>query len=88
MSVCERRYAATQFALLSAVYRAEPVGGMVWCRGCSRSGSGLPHYFFLTFALGVPAYRCCDACATPASRNEVAGAGGLVSPSHAPSRWR
>ncbi len=55
MSVCERRYAATQFALLSAIYALSR-----WAVGL---GSGIlaerlgfAHYFLLTFALGVPAY--------------------------------
>jgi MFS transporter, PAT family, beta-lactamase induction signal transducer AmpG len=55
MSVCERRYAATQFALLTAVYALSR-----WAVGLS-SGLlaerfGFAHYFLLTFALGVPAY--------------------------------
>jgi MFS transporter, PAT family, beta-lactamase induction signal transducer AmpG len=55
MSVCERRYAATQFALLTAVYALSR-----WAVGLS-SGVlaerlGFAHYFLLTFALGVPAY--------------------------------
>ncbi len=55
MSVCERRYAATQFALLTAVYALSR-----WAVGLS-SGVlaeqlGFAQYFLLTFALGVPAY--------------------------------
>ena len=55
MSVCERRYAATQFALLSAIYALSR-----WAAGLA-SGVlaerlGFAHYFLLTFALGVPAY--------------------------------
>jgi MFS transporter, PAT family, beta-lactamase induction signal transducer AmpG len=55
MSVCERRYAATQFALLTAVYALSR-----WAVGLS-SGLlaerfGFANYFLLTFALGVPAY--------------------------------
>ena len=55
MSVCERRYAATQFAVLTAVYALSR-----WAVGLS-SGLlaeqlGFAHYFLLTFALGVPAY--------------------------------
>jgi len=55
MSVCQRRYAATQFALLTAVYALSR-----WAVGLS-SGLlaerfGFAHYFLLTFALGVPAY--------------------------------
>ena len=55
MSVCERRYAATQFALLTAVYALSR-----WAVGLS-SGLlaerfGFANYFLLTFALGLPAY--------------------------------
>jgi PAT family beta-lactamase induction signal transducer AmpG len=55
MSVCERRYAATQFAVLSAIY-----AGSRWAAGlgsgvlAQRLGYG--RYFLLTFALGLPAY--------------------------------
>jgi PAT family beta-lactamase induction signal transducer AmpG len=55
MSVCERRYAATQFALLSAVFALSrmlvglPSGTMVEHLGYAR-------YFFLTFLMGLPAY--------------------------------
>ncbi len=55
MSVCERRYAATQFALLSAVYALSRWGiGLV--SGVLAERLGFAHYFVLTFALGVPAY--------------------------------
>ncbi|HEY7612642.1 MAG TPA: MFS transporter [Gemmatimonadales bacterium] len=55
MSVCERRYAATQFALLTAIYALSR-----WAAGLA-SGVlaeqlGFAHYFLLTFAMGVPAY--------------------------------
>jgi PAT family beta-lactamase induction signal transducer AmpG len=55
MSVCERRYAATQFALLSAVYALSRWAvGLV--SGVLAEQLGFGHYFLLTFALGVPAY--------------------------------
>lgn len=55
MSVCERRYAATQFALLTAVYALSR-----WAAGLA-SGVlteqlGFSQYFLLTFAMGLPAY--------------------------------
>jgi PAT family beta-lactamase induction signal transducer AmpG len=55
MSVCERRYAATQFALLSAVFALSR-----WAVGLA-SGAlaerfGFGTYFFLTFLIGLPAY--------------------------------
>ena len=55
MSVCEKRYAATQFALLSALLALTR-----WIAG-DLSGSlaerlGYADYFLLTFALGLPAF--------------------------------
>jgi PAT family beta-lactamase induction signal transducer AmpG len=55
MSVCERRYAATQFALLTAVFALSR-----WAAGLA-SGVlaerlGFAPYFFLTFLMGLPAY--------------------------------
>ncbi len=55
MSMCERRYAATQFALLSAIYALSR-----WAAGLA-SGAvaerlGYATYFFVTFLLGLPAY--------------------------------
>jgi PAT family beta-lactamase induction signal transducer AmpG len=55
MSVCERRYAATQFALLTAVYALSRWAvGLV--SGVLAERLGFAHYFLLTFAMGVPAY--------------------------------
>jgi PAT family beta-lactamase induction signal transducer AmpG len=55
MSVCERRYAATQFALLTAVYALSRWAvGLV--SGVLAERFGFSHYFLLTFAMGVPAY--------------------------------
>ena len=55
MSVCERRYAASQFALLTAVYALSrwAVGLL---SGVLAERLGYAHYFLFTFALGVPAY--------------------------------
>jgi PAT family beta-lactamase induction signal transducer AmpG len=55
MSVCERRYAATQFAVLSAIYALSR-----WAAGLA-SGViaerlGFASYFLLTFLAGLPAY--------------------------------
>ena len=55
MSVCEKRYAATQFALLSALLALTR-----WIAG-DLSGRlaeqfGYANYFLLTFALGLPAF--------------------------------
>jgi PAT family beta-lactamase induction signal transducer AmpG len=55
MSVCERRYAATQFALLSAIY-ALSRWAIGLASGVLAERLGFTHYFLLTFALGVPAY--------------------------------
>ena len=55
MSVCEKRYAASQFAVLSGVYALSRLGiGLV--SGVLAERMGFAHYFLLTFALGVPAY--------------------------------
>ena len=55
MSVCERKYAATQFALLTAVFALSRWGaGLV--SGILAERYGFAHYFFLTFLLGLPAY--------------------------------
>ena len=67
MSVCERRYAATQFALLSAVFALSrwlaglPSGTLVEHLGYAR-------YFFLTFLMGLPAYLL-----LPRIRSAIAG---------------
>ena len=55
MSVCERRYAATQFALAQRDVRAEPVGGGL-ISGILAERLGFAGYFFLTFLMGLPAY--------------------------------
>jgi MFS transporter, PAT family, beta-lactamase induction signal transducer AmpG len=55
MSVCERRYAATQFALLSAIYALSRwAAGLL--SGVVAERLGFATYFFLTFLLGLPAY--------------------------------
>jgi MFS transporter, PAT family, beta-lactamase induction signal transducer AmpG len=55
MSVCERRYAATQFALLSAVYALSRwAAGLASGLLAERLGFG--SYFLLTFVMGLPAY--------------------------------
>jgi PAT family beta-lactamase induction signal transducer AmpG len=55
MSVCERKYAASQFALLTAVFALSRwAAGLV--SGILAERYGFAHYFFLTFLLGLPAY--------------------------------
>lgn len=55
MSVCERRYAATQFALLSAVFALSRwAAGLV--SGVLAERLGFAAYFLLTFLMGLPAY--------------------------------
>lgn len=55
MTLSSRRYAATQFALLSALYR---VGGILAgaVSGVLASRMGYASYFLLTFALALPAF--------------------------------
>jgi MFS transporter, PAT family, beta-lactamase induction signal transducer AmpG len=55
MSICEKRYAATQYALLSALYgfgRQTAIG----VSGDLTEGLGYATYFFLTFLLALPAF--------------------------------
>lgn len=55
MSVCERRYAATQYALLSALLNlTRSVAGPIAGGLAERMGYG--PFFALTFALGLPAF--------------------------------
>ena len=55
MSVCERRYAATQFALLTAVFALSRwAAGLV--SGVLAERLGFAGYFVLTFLMGLPAY--------------------------------
>jgi MFS transporter, PAT family, beta-lactamase induction signal transducer AmpG len=55
MSVCEKRYAATQFALLSALLALTRwIAGDL--SGNLAEGMGYANYFLLTFALGLPAF--------------------------------
>ena len=55
MSVCERRYAATQFAVLSAILALSRTlaGG---ASGVLAEDLGYGRYFFLTFLLAIPAF--------------------------------
>ncbi len=55
MSVCERRYAATQFAVLSALLALSRTlaGG---ASGVLAERMGYGNYFFLTFLLAIPAF--------------------------------
>jgi MFS transporter, PAT family, beta-lactamase induction signal transducer AmpG len=55
MSVCERRYAATQFAVLSALLALSRTlaGG---ASGVLAEKMGYGDYFFLTFLLAIPAF--------------------------------
>jgi PAT family beta-lactamase induction signal transducer AmpG len=55
MSVCERRYAATQFALLTAVFALSRwAAGLL--SGVLAERLGFGGYFLLTFMMGLPAY--------------------------------
>jgi PAT family beta-lactamase induction signal transducer AmpG len=55
MTLSARRYAATQFALLSALYR---VGGIAAAAlsGVLATRMGYAGYFLLTFGLALPAF--------------------------------
>jgi PAT family beta-lactamase induction signal transducer AmpG len=55
MSVCERRYAATQFALLTAIFALSRwAAGLL--SGLLAERLGFAAYFLLTFLMGLPAY--------------------------------
>jgi MFS transporter, PAT family, beta-lactamase induction signal transducer AmpG len=55
MSLCSKRYAATQYALLSALFR---VGGIIAgaISGAITQHVGYGTYFFITFLLALPAF--------------------------------
>ncbi|MGQ0715304.1 MAG: MFS transporter [Gemmatimonadaceae bacterium] len=55
MSLCSKRYAATQYALLSALFR---VGGTLAgaISGAITQNVGYSTYFFITFLLALPAF--------------------------------
>jgi len=55
MSICEKRYAATQFALLSALLAITRAVAGEFSGGLAE-GLGYGPYFLLTFALAFPAY--------------------------------
>lgn len=55
MSVCERRYAATQFALLTALFGASRSIGAYWA-GDAVKAMGYANFFLLTLVLAVPAW--------------------------------
>ncbi len=55
MSVCEKRYAATQFALLSALFGLTRQIA-VWISGSLTQRIGYADYFLLTFVLAFPAF--------------------------------
>ena len=55
MNICEKRQAATQYALLSALFNLSgSLAGVLSGRGVEWLGYG--SYFALTFTLAVPAY--------------------------------
>jgi PAT family beta-lactamase induction signal transducer AmpG len=55
MSVCERRYAATQYAVLSALLAmSRTLAGAA--SGAVAEHLGYAHYFLLTFLFGLPAF--------------------------------
>jgi PAT family beta-lactamase induction signal transducer AmpG len=55
MTMSSRRYAATQFALLTALYRVGGIGAQA-VSGILAEGMGYRGYFLLTFGLSLPAF--------------------------------
>jgi MFS transporter, PAT family, beta-lactamase induction signal transducer AmpG len=72
MSVCERRYAATQYAVLSALLAlSRTLAGAA--SGAVAEHVGYAHYFLLTFLFGLPAFALLP-WIRQASRDEAAPA--------------
>ena len=55
MSICDKRYAATQFALLTAIYGGSRSLGSVGA-GDLVEAVGYANFFLLTFFLAIPAW--------------------------------
>ena len=55
MTLCARRHAATQFALLSAIYRVAGIGAAA-LSGFLAQRFGYASYFLLTFGLALPGF--------------------------------
>ena len=55
MTLCSRRHAATQFALLSALYRVAGLGAAA-VSGFLTQRFGYADYFLLTFCLALPGF--------------------------------
>jgi PAT family beta-lactamase induction signal transducer AmpG len=74
MAVCKRQYAATQFAVLSALV-ALSRSAASWASGRVAEHTGYTQYFLLTFLIGLPAFallprlrRTLDVGEVPAGR--------------------
>ena len=61
MSVCNKQFSATQYAILSAIFR---IAGIVTAipSGWTTGTIGYPAYFFLTFLISLPAFAFIPAC--------------------------
>lgn len=55
MSVCKKEYSATQYAILSALFRITGIISGSFS-GFATSGMGYAHYFSLTFLFSLPAF--------------------------------
>jgi PAT family beta-lactamase induction signal transducer AmpG len=72
MSVCEKRYAATQFAVLTALFAASRSIGAYWA-GDAVQRMGYANFFLLTFALAVPAWLLLPVVRRTVNREAVSG---------------
>jgi MFS transporter, PAT family, beta-lactamase induction signal transducer AmpG len=70
--VCEKRYAATQFAVLTALFAASRSIGAYWA-GDAVQRMGYANFFLLTFALAVPAWLLLPVVRRTVNQEAVSG---------------
>ena len=79
MSVCERRYAATQFAVLTALFAASRSIGAYFA-GDAVQRMGYANFFLLTFVLALPAWMLIPVLRKTIRGSGVGGVGGGEEP--------
>jgi PAT family beta-lactamase induction signal transducer AmpG len=74
MAICDKRFAATEYALLTAVYGlSRSISGTV--AGASADAMGYPAFFWLTVALGLPGLLLLPMIRRPLSEPSTGQAG-------------